>query len=225
MDSKQLSVLLIDDHRLFVESLRVALQAHGEFNVVGIATTTAEGLQLARALSPDLVVCDIELPGGGGIEVASQLRAELPQSRIMLLTGYCTDGLINAAVSAHVNGYFLKTDPIEDLIQAMKSVSRDLQFFSPAIRERLTTGSNGDLRIRQSSSMAALSERQIEILRHIAAGLSVKEIARLIHVTPKTVESHKYRLMKLLNIHDRVALTHFALEHGLLPRQPQNLIA
>ncbi|OYW14978.1 MAG: hypothetical protein B7Z55_15355 [Planctomycetales bacterium 12-60-4] len=144
------------------------------------------------------------------------MHTQLPRIRLAILTGSCTDGLLDAALRVHVAGYLLKSDPINELATAIKTIARGGSYFSPSLQHRLTTDAAGNWRLRSATLLSGLSAQQVEILQHLARGLSVKEVARALSLTAKSVDSQKYRLMKQLGIHDRVVLAHFALEHGLI---------
>ncbi len=224
MIEQRTRVLLVDDHCMFLEALSLALHSVGRFDVVGVATNTDDGLRLANQHQPDVVICDIQLPGAGGFCLAETLHAQLPGSRFAILTGFCSDALLESALRVYVSGYLLKTDPIDDLIAAVMVIAGGEVHFSSSIRHRLTTNAAGQWHVRSATLLSSLSTQQVEVLRHLARGLSVKEVARLMNVTAKAIDSQKYRLMKLLGIHDRVVLAHFALEHCLIaPEQEQRL--
>lgn len=224
MNEQRTRVLLVDDHCMFLEALRLALQSVGQFDVVGVATNTDEGLLLANEREPDVVICDIQLPGAGGFCLAEALHAQRPETRFAILTGFCSDALLESALRVHVCGYLLKTDPIDELVAAILAIARGEMHFSSSIRHRLMSDADGKWRVHSATLLSSLSTQQVEVLRHLARGLSVKEVARLMNVTAKAIDSQKYRLMKLLGIHDRVVLAHFAVEHGLIsPDQEQRL--
>lgn len=213
-------VLLIDNHCMFVEALRIALANLGSVEIVGTSASMEEGMRLAAATRPEAVVCDAELAGAGGRLLAEQLRQISQEIPVCLLTSAVTNTLLDSAVHAQVRGVLLKTAPIHELVTAIQTIVRGNVYFSGAVCGELTIDANGQIARRRPSPIAQLSALQVDVLRHLASGLSVKEIARLMNVSAKAVDSHKYRLMKSLDIHDRVLLSRFAQQNGLIVDDP-----
>lgn len=215
-------VLLIDDHRIFLDALKVALDASGCFEVVGIATSSEAGLEAVEKLRPQMVLCDLQLPGAGGFSLAGEVTSRFPEIRVVVLTGFVSEALIQIALQQGVSGYLLKTDPFDQLLQSLTLIARGEHSYSPTVRAMLAFDGQGRAHPRRESNLGSLSPHQIEVLRHLARGASVKEVAKLMHATTKAIDSQKYRIMKHLGIHDRVMLAHFALEHGLISNdQPE----
>lgn len=216
MERAKVRVLLVDDHRLFAESLSIALRSLGEFDIVGTASSTGEMLQLARACRPDLIISDIDLPSGLVFLTVEQVAQDLPDTKVLLLSAFHSETLLELSLRAKVQGYLLKTESIEFLLSAISAVARGERRFSPVLVEQMEVGVDGVLRVKHPVPLGELTIRQVEVLKHLAKGLSVKEIAREMSLSAKTVDSHKYRIMKTLNVHDRVQLAQLAWDQRLI---------
>ncbi len=208
-------ILIIDDHRIFGEALALGLSSVNGFTVAGVATNLTDGERLVNSTRPDMILADVNLPHDNVFEFARDVRMGVVVPRIVLLSAHCTDAMLEHAVRVPVDGYLLKTEPFDFLISAILGIAAGDKRYSASIAERLITDPHGNLRLRVSNPMSDLSERQLEVLRHLARGTSVKEVAKLMHLSAKTIDSHKYRIMQRLDIHDRVELAHFAREQGL----------
>lgn len=225
MNDQRIRVLLVDDHCMFLDALRSALNSISRFEIVGAATNVEQALLLARDFIPDVVVCDMELPGSRGIVLAAELYRRLPKCRIAFLTGFFSPARLESALKVHVHGYLLKTDAIDDLVGAIDNIAQGHLHFSASVRESLTTDASGKLCVKGATGVADLTPLQLEILRQLALGLSVKQVAKLMHVTTKAIDNHKNRIMQRLDIHDRVLLARFAIEQGLIPQEPTPAVA
>jgi DNA-binding NarL/FixJ family response regulator len=211
-------LLLVDDHCMFLEALQLVLERTPGFEVIATAANIDEGVRLANELRPDIVLCDVQFPERGVFHLADELQMLHVPSRLVILTGHATDALIESALRVRASGYLLKTDPIQELTLAITRIAAGETYFSETIRDRLNQDLHGLTTVKSQTPLSRLNNQQIEVLRHLARGLSVKEVARLMHATVKAIDSQKYRLMKSLGIHDRVLLAHFAVEHELISR-------
>lgn len=209
-------VALIDDHLLLLEAVAARLRLASDIQVVSSCTDAEEGLQQVLELHPHVVLLDLELPGRGSFEIAQAITSRPAAPRILFMTGHLSDIFIEQAIRIRAHGYLMKGEPVEKLLEAIRTVAKGEYFFSAAVRDRLEF----DPRRRQytlhaSSPLSTLTGRQIEVLRHLARGQSVKEIAKSLHLSQKSVDSHKYRIMNKLDIHDRVQLARYAIREGL----------
>jgi DNA-binding NarL/FixJ family response regulator len=209
-------VVLIDDHAMVVESLSARLAMDPRIRVAGTANNSDEGLTVALEHKPDVVVLDVHLPGRGAFDLAEDLIAKLPQTRLLFLTGYLADAYLSQALRLGAAGYLMKGEPIQQLTDAVVRAVRGEVTFSPSVRERLAYDpQTRQYSTKSKSPLSSLTGRQLEVLKHLARGESVKEIAKQMHLSQKSVDSHKYRIMNKLNIHDRVELARFAIREGL----------
>lgn len=216
MDMRPIRVVLIDDHRILLDSLVARIDSEPDLQVVATATTADDGLRRVMEERPEIVVLDVELPGRGAFDVAAEISARCRNSRIIFLTGYLSDVFIEQALRVKAGGYLLKGEPLEVLTDAIKRVYRGEFCFSSEVECRMERATGGSRRIAQTRSrLSLLTPRQLEVLRLLAAGKSVKEVARQMHLSEKSVDSHKYRIMHKLEIHDRVELARYAIREGL----------
>lgn len=205
-------IMLADDHQILLDGLRRLIDANGDMQVVATATDAPTAIEAARVHRPDVIVLDINMPGGGGLEVARRVREmELP-SRIVVLTMYAEDRYVMEAVRLGASGYVLKRSADKELLDAIRAVASGEAYLTPtAVRLLLTT---------QQSEIGrpepALSSREREVLRFTARGFSNLEIAERLFVSPKTVDTYRSRIMGKLDLHRRSELVEYALRHGLL---------
>jgi len=209
-------VVIVDDHAMLVDSLVSRFQKDSGIDVVGTATDADQGLALILETNPDVVIMDVELPGRGSFDIGQEITEKLKNTKMLFLTGYLSDIFIELALRVNAVGYLLKGEPIESLIHAIKKVARGEYCFSQSVQERLVFDHKQDrYLIRSESMLTSLTARQIEVLRHLARGKSVKEVARSMHLSVKSIDSHKYRIMHKLGIHDRVELARYSIREGL----------
>lgn len=209
-------IVLIEDHAILREGLRALIELEPDLRVVGEATCAADGLQAVRAVEPTLVICDLALPGTSGLRTIPELRALSPQLRVLVLTAYCTDEYIRAALNAGADGYVLKDASRAELMQAIRAVIAGQKFFSEPVSARLVSGylQRGD---NTANACPRITAREREVLTRIALGESNKRVALALRLSIKTVEKHRANLMRKLELHNTAAVTLFAVRHGLLP--------
>lgn len=217
MVSQQIRLVFADPCELIRDALAARLQSHPRIEVVGTTTTSDEIVQLCRKERPDVVVMDVDLPGRGTFDAAEAVVSERPQTKIVLLTEHLADVFVGQALRIGAAGYLLKNETFDCLCQAILDAVRGQTYLSPPVMERVYFD-NAESRYlpRTESDLALLTNRQLEVLRHLARGDSVKEIAKQMHLSQKSVDSHKYRIMNKLRIHDRVELARFAIREGLM---------
>jgi DNA-binding NarL/FixJ family response regulator len=209
-------VLLIDDHDLVRQMLVERLGREQDLEVVGAAATAEEGVSLAAHAKPDVVVMDIGMPGVSPFEAARQIRALVPTAGLIFLSGFVSDRYVRDALAAGATGYLTKTEPPARVADAIREVAAGRSAFSEDVQSRMVFDDrNPRVSEAQTTRMATLSPREVEVLRYVARGLATKEIAQVMHLSPKTVDNHRTKLMEKLGIHDRVELTRFAIREGL----------
>ncbi len=215
MTPKPIRIVLVDDHCLVLDSIARRLQDEPDMDVVGTALDGDEGLRVILETLPDIAILDVQLPGRSAFDVANQLAAKKIAVKIIFLTGYLSDVLVEQAVRARASGYLMKGEPAAKFIAAVRQVAAGEVCYSPEVLQRLVFDGGRDPAARTSSQIEALTNRQLEVLRYLAKGSSVKEVAKVMHLSEKSVDSHKYRIMHKLGIHDRVELARFAIREGL----------
>jgi DNA-binding NarL/FixJ family response regulator len=204
-------LLLADDHAIFLQGLTRLLDAWPEAEIVAKAADGQEAWEQILLHRPDVAVVDIKMPLMSGIEIAEQVRARGLSTRVVVLTMHDEPALALEAEQAGVQGYVLKDDTFEELSQAIEKVVSGRQYMSPTVSESLHA-------FRLSSGGVTLSPREREVLKLIASGLSSKAIARKLDISPKTVETHRSRLMTKLDLHSVAELVRYAVETGFLAK-------
>jgi DNA-binding NarL/FixJ family response regulator len=205
-------IVLADDHRVVLESFRAILDLDPSFEVVGTATTAEAGRDLVLETRPDVAVFDLGFPGLHAFDVLPQIRERQCLTKIVILTAHLTDAFIHQAIRLDASGFLLKYESAEFVRDALRKMACGGQVFSSAVQDRIVL--NGETQKYEpcsSSPLFKLSMMQLSILRHLADGKTVKEIARLMKRSEKSIDSHKYRIMHRLDVHDRVELCRFAI--------------
>ena len=206
-------VLLADDHALLREGLRALLVASPGVAVVGEANNGREAVRLAMELKPDVVLMDISMPDLNGLEAARMLRERLPAAKVIVLSMHSSTEHVYQAFEAGAAGYVLKASVAGEVKAALAAVRAGQQYLSPALREAYEHAR----RSPSASPLERLSARERQVLQLVVEGRSSAEIARLVHLSPKTVETYRSRLMQKLGVPDLPSLVKFALQQGLTP--------
>lgn len=215
--SARTTVLVVDDQALVRETLALWLRTAPDLEIVGCAAHADEAVSLATEWRPRVVLMDVDMPGRQAFEAARVLRARCPETRILFVSGHTQDRYIEQALAVGAAGYVAKSEPAATLLGAIRTVAASGVYFSPAVRARLVFAPDG-VRLAECARTRAtmLTERETEVLRYLARGLSKKEIAEVTHLSERTVNRHCANVMAKLDIHDRVALTRFAIREGLV---------
>ena len=206
-------VLLADDHTLVLDGFRKLLEDQCE--VVGAAEDGRTLLRMAQELQPDIVTLDISMPQLNGVDAARKLKKMLPLTKLIFVTMHADPAYVNEAFKAGASGYLLKRSAGSELLQAIQSVMDGQCYVTPLVAKGLVksviTGENPTV-----SKDEPLTVRQREVLQLVAEGMTVKEIASALNISPKTVEFHKSHIMTQLDLHTTAELTKYALVHGLI---------
>jgi DNA-binding NarL/FixJ family response regulator len=207
-------VLLADDHALVRAGIRALLEGLEGVTVVAEAANGIEVLELARKHRPDVVLLDISMPGLGGLEASAQLKQELPEVRVVMLSMHANEEYVLQALRAGAAGYMLKDSATAQLELALQAVMQGETYLSPPISKQMV---EGYLQRVGSEQPAAdnLTPRQRQVLQLIAGGHSTKEIAYRLELSVKTVETHRAQLMERLEIRDIAGLVKYAIRSGL----------
>ena len=212
--ARKIRLLLVDDHPIVLDGLKAHLSAHTELEVAGEATDGEQALRRVRKLSPDIILLDISMPRLNGLEFMETLRRESPSARVIVLTMHDSPEYITRTIRLGARGYLLKDTSPAELIRAIKVVHAGEVYFSPAVsRLVVETAVKGGF---QSGGRRAdpLTEREHEVLALIAEGLSNKEIAGRLRLGVRTIETHRERIMRKLDVHSVAGLTRFAIARG-----------
>lgn len=215
--SAKIRVLIAEDHTIVREGIRLILEAQADMDVVGEASDGQEAVDRARKLQPDIVLMDISMPGMDGLEATRQIRRELPNAHVVGLTVHDSDAYFFRMLEAGASGYVLKGAPSADLLAAIRGAHNGSVFLHPSLIGRLV----GDYlrRVHQgetSDSYNTLSEREKEVLRLLGEGHTNQEIARRLHLSMSTVQTHRSHIMEKLNLQNRAELIKYALRRGLI---------
>lgn len=214
--TKQISVLLVDDHTMVRGMVRDRLQMEPEITIVGSVGTADEAVGEAIRKKPDVVLMDIDMPGMLCFDAARTIAIQCPHVRVIYLSAFSHDRYIEEALAVKAWGYVTKSESESSLVQAIRSVASGVAYFSPEVQARLVVDSSGAKFAQKSQSRASsLTNREMEVLRYLARGMSKKEISRTMHISVNTVNRHSSSLMNKLDIHDRVELARFAIREGL----------
>jgi len=206
----RIRVLIVDDHAVVRQGLRIFLGTERNFDVVGEAATGEEAVRLARELRPDIVLMDLLMPGMGGIEATRVIRSELEGVEVVALTSVLDDESVVAAVRAGALGYLLKTADAVDLRRALHAAAGGQVQLDPAAAARLVR------EVRSPGGPEALTEREIEVLRLLALGLANKEIGRELGISEDTVKTHVSRILAKLGAQSRTQAALHAMRLGLI---------
>jgi DNA-binding NarL/FixJ family response regulator len=208
-------VILADDHTLVRAGIRALVENLEGVTVVGETGDGREALELVERHRPDVLLLDITLPGLNGLEIAERTTRSSPSTRIVILSVHANEAYVAQALRAGVAAYLLKDAAATELALALRAVGRGETYLSPSISKQVVEGflRNPDL---APGLLAGLTSRQREILQLVAEGRSTKEIAALLDISVKTVETHRTQLMERLGIHDVAGLVRLAIREGLI---------
>jgi DNA-binding NarL/FixJ family response regulator len=212
---KSIRVLLADDHTLVRAGIRSLVQALSGIQVVAEAGDGRETLSLIETHQPDVALLDIAMPGLNGLEVAAQVADNFPFVRVIILSMHATEEYVLRALRAGASGYLLKDADTSELELAIKAVTRGETYLSPAVSKHVTEYVR---RVGEEapSTLERLTPRQREVLQLVAEGYTTQEIARMLNLSVKTVETHRTQLMERLDIHDIAGLVRYAVREGLV---------
>jgi DNA-binding NarL/FixJ family response regulator len=204
-----IKVLIADDHPVVRDGLRAMLATQADMQLVGEAATGTDAVQRTRALRPDVVLMDLQMPELDGPAAIATLRDQAPEVRALVLTTFGSDADITRAIDAGATGYLLKDAPREQLFEAIRAAARGESVLSPSVATRVL----GRMR---APADEALSPRELEILGAVARGLSNRAIGRQLYVSEATVKTHLLRIFGKLGVDDRTAAVTVALERGII---------
>jgi len=212
---KTIRVLIVDDHELVRAGLRALLEKISGIEVIGEAVNGAEAIEMVRRQSADVILMDIVMPDIDGLKATSLISSRHPNIRIIIVSMYAREEYVREAMKAGAVGYLVKRGATAELEQAIRAVVGGGTYLSPEVSRDLSRDRTGSLSPYDASTHR-LTPRQREVLRLIAKGRSTTEIATILKISAKTVETHRANLMERLNIHDVPGLVRFAIRAGLI---------
>jgi len=211
----EIRVLLAEDHNLVRAGIHALIDTFDDITVVGEASDGREATRLARSARPDVVLMDIAMPGLNGLEATSRIVRSCPRTRVLVLTMHSNEEYVVQALRAGASGYLVKEAATGELHHAISSVARGDTYLSPSISRRAVERLM-DTEATVGSPLDQLTPRQREILQLVAEGMSTREIASLLNVSIKTIESHRAQLMERVEIRDVPGLVRLAIREGLI---------
>src|ERR1017187_4631685 len=220
----KIRVLLTDDHALFRQGIRPLLSLEPDMEVVGEASNASEAVDLGRQLRPDIVLMDVGMTGMSSFEATRLIRKDRPETRVVFLSMYDDEDYLAECVEIGASGYILKESQTDQLLTGIREVGRGGSYLSPRLLTRLVDGfrAMGRSPVRQPR-FGSLTKREREVLKLLAEGKSVKEIASSFDLSVKTIEAHKFNLMRELDIHNKAQLVQYAIQKKVI-RLPELMV-
>lgn len=215
--SKLITVLLADDHDLIGRMLSSYIEAEADMTVVGTVRNAEDAIREGIQLKPDIGLLDIDMPGPSCFDAARTICARSPETRIIFLSAFIEDRYVQQALDVSAAGYVTKMESPQTVVGAIRTAAAGGVYFSPDVQKRIVLDSSGPRLARsRASGLAKLTRREIDVLQNIALGFSKKQIAKRLSISVNTVDNHTNHLMTKLDIHDRVALTRWAIKEHLV---------
>lgn len=211
MSERSISIVLADDHAVMRDGVQMVLEAQPDLHVIGTASNGADAVDLVDALRPDIAVLDIAMPQTNGLVAAREIRQRAPNTKIIFLSMHEGEEYLKEALRAGAAGYVLKRAAATELVAAIRAVQRGDAYLDPALTRTLD-----DLRDGDTGRLADLTERELEVLKLVAEGLTNRQIAAQLVISVKTVQSHRTNIMEKLDLHDRTDLVKYAIRRGLI---------
>jgi len=208
-------IILTDDHQIVLDGLSAILSHYPEYEVIGKANNGKEAIRLVGALRPNLVILDIDMPLMNGLVAAKEIREQYPETQIIILSLHQEASVIRKLIQLGVNGYLLKSADREEMITAIEMLRKGRTYFSGEVTLKLSQRSPGTPD-QESVKISSLTDRELEILKAIAEGLSSQEIGKLLHISARTVDTHRTNMMKKLGVNKVVGLLRWAIKWGLV---------
>ena|SRR5215831_11806871 len=205
-------IVIVDDHPLFRKGLQELIHSDGRFAVCGEAGNAAEALEVVRKLHPNLVIVDLSLPGANGIELIKNIRAEFSKLPILVLSMHDESLYALRAMRAGADGYVMKHEAMTNVVQAIHEVFEGRPYLSPAMAAQVITKFAHRQAEGEVDAVERLSDRELEILELIGKGNEVREIAKLLHISPKTVETHRAHIKDKLDLKNSREVARFAIQ-------------
>lgn len=216
-DSEPLTILIVDDHQVVRDGLRVLLDDEPDFRVVGETGDGLEAIRLARELRPDVLILDLMIPGLHGLEVTREIGKHVPESRVLVLSMHHNEAYVVEALNNGAMGYVLKDSSSTDLVKALHEIAAGRRYLSPPFSDRAIGAYLERAEGVPKSSYDRLSPRERQVFQLVTEGCSNVEIGERLSISPRTVESHRSSIMQKLGLRSQADLFRFAIREGLLP--------
>jgi DNA-binding NarL/FixJ family response regulator len=216
MSEPKKRVLVVDDHEVVLTGIISLLEETDRYELAGTARNGREAIESAASLSPDMVIMDISMPEVDGIQATTQIRRISPDTKILVYTMHSDAEWVLELFKAGISGYVLKDHPISDLRLALEAVESGGTYFSSIAPSIITTHLDQKKPAEPEPDLKGLSKRELEIFKALADGRTVKEVAEKLYISPRTVETHKYNVMKKLGVGSMADLTKLAIKMGMI---------
>jgi len=210
-----LRIILVDDHEVVRVGVRSLIERQPEMEVIGEAGSVREAVTLAEQLAPDVVVLDIRLPGGNGLEACRQIKASRPETRIIVLTSYPDDEVLFDAIAAGADGYVLKQIGSDELIRALHRVGRGESLLDPSLTEQVFAKMRQVRKQERAHAFADLNAQEMQILAHLAEGETNREIGAALQLSEKTVRNYVSIILSKLGLSSRAQAAAYAARHRI----------
>ena len=211
----KIKILLADDHKIIREGLRALIEKQSDMEVAAEAQDGLETVKLARKLSPDIVIMDIGMPGINGIDATRQIVAEDHNIKVIALSMHSDRRFVLQMLKAGASGYLLKDSAFEELVIAIHTIMKKQPYLSPKVTDVVVKEYLHNLGKNESTAFSILTAREREVLQLIAEGKSTKQIASILNISVKTIETHRQQVMEKVGVHSVAELTKYAIREGL----------
>lgn len=208
-------ILLVDDHEVVRLGLKALLDKHPDFEVVAEAASANEAIEKTRAHEPDVVVMDIRLKGGSGIEACERITEDFPDTKVIMLTSYAEDEMLFSAIRAGAAGYVLKQIGGDDLVKAIESIGKGEALLDPAVTQRVFQEVRKAAREEEASAFAELTQQEMHVLQLVSEGRTNRQIAEMLYLGEGTVRNYVSSILSKLNVRNRAEAAAYAVEHNL----------
>jgi len=215
MAAKGIRIVLADDHAIVRQGLSRAIQQEDDIEVVGQTSRGGDAVELVRTLRPDILITDISMPDLNGVEATRRIIDESPEMKVIALSMHSSRQFVIEMFRAGARGYLLKDCDYDELVAAIRTVAAGRTYVSPSIGDVIVEDLLGGAAVGVPSASSVLTQREREVLQLMAEGRTTRQIALQLHISPKTVEAHRLRIMNKLDIDNVAQLTKYAIQEGL----------
>ena len=212
---KQLRIIIVDDHEVVRLGLRTLLDRHSDFTVVDEAGTAREAIEKTLHQAPDVVVMDVRLQGGSGIEACREIMAQAPDTKVIILTSYAEDELLFDAISAGAAGYVLKQIGGDELVRSIEAVGRGEALLDPSLVQKVFARVREAVRKEEAAAFTDLTDQELRVLAQVAEGKTNREIAKALYLGEGTVRNYVSSILSKLSLTNRAEAAAYAVEHSL----------
>ncbi|WP_434145055.1 response regulator [Photobacterium leiognathi] len=213
MTEQTIKVVIVDDHQVVIDGFMARLQLEPDIDVIGTASNGIEALEVISQLDPNVILMDISMPIMNGIDATAQIKKQYPDAKVLMLTMHDNREYIMKVMQVGAMGYMLKEISAEKMVQAIKTVNQGATYFCETTSQTIFTQAAAPI---AAPEVNPLSRREEGILKHVAQGLSSKQIAKALDISYRTVETHRQNIKHKLNLHSTAELAKYALEKGLV---------